>query len=176
MSISFILPTIGRPTLTRTLNSIQRRDDDEILVAGYINVDDPRPRYFQMDNGRDWGRSERLLMMQYAKCEYLAFIDDDDWYTPDARQQMEDVITTYPGRPVLFRMKYPNGIVIWADEEVRCGNVSTQMILIPNQPEMFGTWTTDRAGDFQFLNSMKWPHSEIVWARQVTVNVGHNEG
>jgi glycosyltransferase involved in cell wall biosynthesis len=175
--ISFIVPTIGRPTLTRTLRSIEARRGDEILVVGSVpqTLSDPRPRYFPVVNGGDWGCFERSLAITQAHGTYLAFLDDDDEYVPGARDLMARVMEAAPQRPVLFRMQYPNGFVLWAEPDLRCGNVSTQMILIPNQREKLGEWCGGYTGDFRFLQSMKWDRSAIVWQPEVIARIGHDQ-
>lgn len=173
--ISFIVPTIGRPSLVQTLRSIQTMPDDEILVVGKIfPTGDRRPRYFPVPNGGDSGVKERNIAIENAKGRYLAFIDDDDVYAPGARFAMRQAALETPGRPVLFRMRYPNGITLWHNKEVCCGNVGTPMILIPNMPTKLGTWSGGGISDYAFLASMKWPHSDIVWREEVIALLGHD--
>jgi glycosyltransferase involved in cell wall biosynthesis len=175
--ISFIVPTIGRDSLKTTLQSIECYPGDEILVIGQADptIDD-RPRYVSCLNGGDYGGKERNVGIGFARQPYLAFIDDDDVYTPGTRQVMEDAITQTPGCPVLFRMRYPNGITLWQDKQIRCGNVSTQMILVPNDLTRLGSWGLHYAGDFDFLSSLKWSSEEIVWRPEITVTLGFNPG
>lgn len=175
--ISFIVPTIGRPSLRQTLASIETRDDDEILVIGQIpDVADERPVYIDCHSGHDWGCKERTIGLEMATQPYLAFIDDDDVYLPGARQLMAEAIARWPDRPVLFRMRYPNGAILWRDPVLRCGNVSTAQILIPNDRMKLGAWTTRREGDYDFLASMQWPVDQIVWRTEVISLLGHNDG
>lgn len=173
--ISFIVPTIGRLSLMQTLRSIQTLPGDEILVAGKIYpTGDTRPRLFPCQNGNDWGCKERTLAIAHAQGQYLAFIDDDDCYVPGARLMMEEAIREAPARPILFRMRYPSGLVLWQDQAVRCGNVGTPMILIPNMPTKLGTWSTRYEQDFHFLETMKWKADDIVWRPEVIAHIGHN--
>jgi hypothetical protein len=175
--ISFIVPTIGRSSLVDTLKSIETWPGDEILVVGKVfPTGDLRPRYFPCANGNDWGGKERNIALTNAGTRYLAFLDDDDVYMPGARHYMQHAIHETPGKPVLFRMQYPNGITLWQNQELRCGNVGTPMILIPNMPTRLGTWTSHRVGDFQFLESMRWPVTDIVWRPEIIARLGHNEG
>jgi hypothetical protein len=184
MRLSIIVPSCGRPSLLNTLNSLvvppllfDVPDSDEVIVVGCANssVLDYAVlgvRYFPCAMGHDWGCAERTTGMQMATGTHLAFIDDDDAWTPNARVAIDRAISAYPDRPILFQMRYPSGRVLWADPELRSGNVSTQMIVIPNDPNRLGKWTPRREGDFDFLASMKWPASDIVWIDEVIAQMG----
>jgi hypothetical protein len=95
-------------------------------------------------------------------------------YAPGTRALMADAITKTPGRPVLFRMQFPNGITLWQEPELRCGNVGTPMILIPNMPTRLGMFRPFVGGDCAYLEEMKWPREEIVWRPEVIALLGHN--
>lgn len=173
--ISFIVPTIGRKSLARTLASIECLPGDEVLVVGSAwKFDHPFARHVPCMPGGDWGHAERNYATPMARCRYLAHIDDDDVYVPGMRALMADAIRRSPGKPVLFRMRYPNGIMLWAEPELRCGNVGTPMMLIPNRPTMLGTWGSFVGGDCHFLETMKWKPEEIVWRPEVIALLGHN--
>lgn len=174
--ISFVVPSVGRQSLAATLRSIETWPGDEILlvVRDGILSSDPRVRYVHCAQGNDWGAFERNYATPFAKGRYLAHIDDDDAYAFGTRALMQDAIEKTPDRPVLFRMRYPNGITLWAEPELRCGNVGTPMMLIPNRPEMLGTWGSFVGGDCNFLETMKWQPEEIVWRPEVIALLGHN--
>ena len=182
--ISFIVPTLGRETLRRTLASIETRPGDEILL---VCGETARPaveqiigglrlptRFVPCEPGGDWGHTERNVSTPHARGRYLAHIDDDDYYAPRTRWFMEDAIKKTPDRPVIFRMQYPNGITLWRDPKVYCGNVGTPMILIPNVPEKLAEFGSFHGGDCAYLENMKWQSSEIVWREEVIALLGHN--
>lgn len=137
-------------------------------------VTDSRVRFVPCPPGGDWGHAERNYGTAFARGQYLAHMDDDDVYAPDTRDHMEHAITTTPGKPVLFRMKYPNGITLWREPILFCGNVGTPMMLIPNRPTMLGVWGSFIGGDCHFLETMKWQREEIVWREEVIALLGHN--
>ena len=173
--ISFLVPTVGRKSLAVTLRSIETMPGDEIIVIGaqrYTN--DPRVRHIACTPGKDWGAFERNYASPMARCRYLAHIDDDDCYAQGTRALMQNAIELTPGKPVLFRMRYPNGITLWQEPELRCGNVGTPMMLIPNMPTRLGTWGSFVGGDCHFLETMKWKPEEIVWRPEVIALLGHN--
>lgn len=161
--ISFIIPTIGRKTLGRTLQSIEKRPEDEILVE----VDRP-------PSGR-WGNDQRNIAMKKAKGKYLAFIDDDDFYIEGHREFMDQAIKDNPGKPILFKILYPNGRIIWDKKEIVPGNISTQMILVPNIPKMLYYWKDGRnMADFIFVDNWGWYDKDVVWREEIIILMGHD--
>lgn len=174
--ITYIVPTLGRPSLAKTLASIETWPGDEILVVGGVNpvCSDPRVTCIPCPPGNDWGHSERNYATPMAKGRYIAHIDDDDCYARGTRSWMADAIEQTPGRPVIFRMRFPNGITLWREPEVRCGNLGTPCFLIPNMPERLGRWEPYVGGDCAFLEQCHWDRDEIVWRPEVIAHLGHN--
>ena len=94
MFCSTIIPTVGRPTLTRAVESVLSQtilsSDFEVIVVNDSGF--PLPE-------ADWQKSERVQVIHtnrrersvarntgaaIAKGKYLHFLDDDDWVTSDA--------------------------------------------------------------------------------------------
>lgn len=165
-TISFIIPTIERASLKDTLDSIKPWPGDEVLVI----------RHSDRHKGI-YGNAERQEGVNKAKCDYLAFMDDDDVYAPGARDIMDRAIKESTGNnPILFRMQYPSGRVLWQKRWVKSGNVSTQMILVPNKKEMFSDWDLNhRWADFQFINRWHWPAKQITWRPEIIALIGHDD-
>jgi len=174
--ISFIVPTIGRPSLTQTLASIEWRPGDEILIVGerQYATNHQRIRWVPCLRGNDWGAKERNVAMPLARGRYLAFMDDDDMYAPGHRALMQDAIETTPGKPVIFRQQYPDGRTLWKDPVVAFGNVGTPMVLVPNIPERLGIWGSFVGGDCAFIETLGWLRNEIVWRTDVVALIGDN--
>lgn len=173
--ITFIVPTVGRESLITTLNSIECWNGDEILIVGDgYRVNDPRARFVDCKPGGDWGHTERNVATPHARGRYIAHIDDDDIYAPGTRGLMANAISQANGNPILFRMRFPNGITLWREKEIKCGNVGTPMFLMPNVPEKLGEWQSFVGGDCAFLESSKWAPSEYVWRPEVIALLGHN--
>jgi len=91
---SYVIPTIGRPSLDRAVRSVLEQDfhsaDFEVIVVN----DSGKPLY-----KTDWHDSPRVRIIEtnqrersfarnsgaaIAKGDYLAFLDDDDWLLPGA--------------------------------------------------------------------------------------------
>ena len=164
-TISFIIPSVGRPSLARTLASIDSWPGVEVLV---IQRHPPSGH---------WGNEERQEGTDKAKCDWLAYIDDDDTYVPSHRAIMNRAIAENPKPcPILFRLKFPSGRVIWQKKWVKNGNVSSQMILVPNIKDMLSVWDQKhRWADFQFINHWKWPAKVINWRQEIIALMGHND-
>lgn len=94
MFCSTIIPTVGRPTLSRSVQSVLDQafavDDFEIIVVNDLGA--PLPE-------ADWQKSERVRIIDtnqrersvarntgaaIARGRYLHFLDDDDWLLPGA--------------------------------------------------------------------------------------------
>lgn len=155
--LSIIVASSGRPTLARTLESVRSQmvEGDEILVS--VNSNAP------------WGHAARNQLMLAASGDYLLFMDDDDVYTSDALAAVRRAVAGCGHDAVhLFRMQYADGALLWADREVRCGNVSTQMIAVPAFAPMFPgcRWGNRYEGDFDFISACS-GHLPVEWHEDV---------
>lgn len=151
--LTVIVASCGRPTLARTLDSVkpQLHRGDEVLVS--VNNDCP------------WGHAARNQLMLVARGNTLLFMDDDDVYLPGALSAVRAAVAAEPDRLHIFRMRYASGGELWTWPQVMQGNVSTQMIAVPNRPADLGTWGTRYEGDLDFISSTKM--GEPVWHEDV---------
>jgi glycosyltransferase involved in cell wall biosynthesis len=172
MSLSIVVPSVGRPALAKALNSIalQVQAGDEILV--------------DINNDQFVGNGARQRTMMKARGSHICFLDDDDEYAPGALDAIRAAVEEHPSRILLFRMKFcntdnpsfPQGTVLWADPEVRESNVATEMVVVPNIPQKLGTWGRRYAGDYDFIHTTCVLHDEPpVFVDHVTVlyNLNH---
>jgi hypothetical protein len=162
----------------RTLESIECWPGDEILLVGDgVYSNDHRCRHILVNRGNDWGHSERNHAMKFVRTPYMAHIDDDDWYVPGSRAVIQDAIHKMEKpAPILFRMQFPCGIVLWQDKDVRCGNVGTPMMIMPNEQEKLGKFLPFVGGDWAFLSDSKWNKEDIVWREEVIALLDHDPG
>ena len=139
-ALSIIVASSGRPSLHRTLESIhgQAQRGDEILVS--VNADCP------------WGHAARNQLIGAARGDAVMFMDDDDAYVPGALDAVRGAVDAEPERMHLFQMRYADGRVLWDVPQVACGHVSTQMVVVPNRPELTrARWTDRYEGDYDFI-------------------------
>lgn len=181
MSLSVMIPTIGRECLSKLLAELvpQLCLDDEVLVVG----DGPQPRAAEIIKGIDarviyhehgpdhaWGHPQRNWAMRRSRGTHLMWFDDDDALLPEALRTVRSAIASTPHLPLMFRMRHIGG-VIWWKREVCDGNVSTQMFVAPNVPSRLGRWGHRYQGDLDFITStlQLYPSgaSSLVWREEV---------
>jgi glycosyltransferase involved in cell wall biosynthesis len=182
--LSVIVPTIGRPSVRRTLASIRMQQlqpgDEVLLVADGRYHDVARwwaesrlpGRLIELADGphNDWGATARTIGQQQATGDCLLWMDDDDVYTPDAWATIRTALAAAPGRPHMFRMwRTLQGDRLWRTRDARCGNISTQMFVVPNMPERLGAWGRHYCGDADFITSTlaRWPSGSLVWREEI---------
>ncbi len=169
VSISVIIPTVGRDTLSRAVASCEGADE-VIVIVDRARVPEgltmPGVRILDVESCNRGGHSSRNAAMPLATGTHLAFLDDDDVFTPGAIQTMRAAACD---RPVIFKMDHPQHGVLWRDPELRFGNVSTQMFLVPNDPARLGVWAhhapelPQPGGDFTFIRGCVEKMGEPVW-------------
>ncbi len=172
MTVSYIVATTGRPTLQRALDSIETWPGDELIVVGNMgSAVDARVRFLPHGPGKDWGHKERNYAMPFATGDYLAHLDDDDVYLPGVRALMDTAIHLTPGRPVVFKIKFSNGAMIWKERAIKFGNVGTPMTVMPNVRHKLGTWGSFYGGDHAFLKTCRWTPAEYAWRADVLAHI-----
>jgi glycosyltransferase involved in cell wall biosynthesis len=176
---SVIVATTGRDTLYRALRSLLSQPlapGDEVLVVGAASREIIRAsnrfsyRHIVCEPGNDFGNTERNVGMHYAAGTHITFLDDDDVYLPGAFAAMRKVAADNPGRPIMFRMVDPNGLILWQDPVIRQGNHGTPQFVPPNYPTRLGRWTKRYEGDYDFCVSTlaNYPPTALVWDTTVT--------
>lgn len=161
-TLSIVVPTIGRPSLAYTIQSVdyQLGPFDEVIVVS----DGPLPevrrlvesagrRYFYFETaGRmyDYGGTPRNIGISRSRGQYLAFMDDDDTYLPGGLDAIRQGAMENPRTPLVFKMKHRDKI-LWEEPVLKPGNVSSQMLAVPNIRGLVGRWTSRYAGDYDFI-------------------------
>jgi len=120
--ITFIVPSIGRDTLGRTLQSlIQQTDPGWTCMVVMDGVDIPRElpaderiRYMRIDKTGELnhgGRVRNAGMRASTDSTWFAFVDDDDTLTSDYVEKLRKSILEMPDVEVfIFRMINKDGI------------------------------------------------------------------
>jgi len=180
MRFSILVPTCGRRSLARTLASI----GDQALASGdevLLVTDGRQPhvaalfarlglpgRCIEGPASRDYGAAQRNRGMDAAAGDYLLFMDDDDVFTLGAFVTIRAALNSAPRHPQLFRMRYADGRVLWKDACLTHWNVSTQMIVFPNRPDL-RRWDSEHGHDYRFIvnNMSLWSADALVWREEV---------
>lgn len=189
VSFSVIIPTLGRETLARTLESVksQMAWRDEVIVVSDGPSDRAREicksfgkriHYFEHGPTRSWGHAQRNFGMDHASKTHLAFMDDDDIYLPCALKTMRRTASRNPPGPILFRANIC-GNVLWEEKIVRMSNVGTPMIVAPTGPGCISRWRRNTetesggGGDFLFIRDTValWPENALVWDPEIVCDV-----
>lgn len=182
-ALTIVIPSIGRPTLENTLNSIasQLERFDQVFVVGDGHYPETKKLvgkygiqygYFEMAGGphHDWGARARNFGVDLAKKAYIAFMDDDDQYLPGAFKHIKNAIKSFNGYPFMFRMMHTRSI-IWTTPDLFVGNVSSQMVVVPNDKAKLGRFTDRYEGDFDFIQSTadKYSvyHNPFLWREEI---------
>ena len=112
--ITFIIPTIGRPTLQRTLDSIRSNTNPSweaiVMFDGVeptIKSGDGRIRIYRMNKVgvRNYAGRVRNYAISMASTPWVGFVDDDDTITPSYVSDLVDHLSSSNPDVVIFRMK-----------------------------------------------------------------------
>jgi len=154
MTLTIVVPTIGRPTLETTLQSIARQDlrhGDRLIVALDTYQQPPRPdvaalvaRYgfelLPVDGGFHFmGNPQLNAAISGCTTDYFCALGDDDVYVDGAIARLRK--TLKPGRALLFQFYAPpylvagdpRRFVLWADKTLRVANISGCCIVAPRE-------------------------------------------
>ena len=183
-SITFVIPSIGRPSLSTTLKYlINQTDPDWKCIVCYDGVspkpeiskiieNDPRIRYIitpkkGFTNCAGEVRNDAIAV---ADTEWVAFVDDDDYLSPDyVRSFREELTTTPDAECVIFRMINQKGTVIPAPSQVdfvlndvgisfacKTSIINDGLKFVPNPAE-----------DFYLLDAMRKEGHKIVLSNRI---------
>jgi glycosyltransferase involved in cell wall biosynthesis len=165
--ITVIVPTIGRPSLAATLESLAAQ-----RLAKYIEVlvvPDTHKRAVPLpilptglarieimdyDAGFSaWGHPQRNFAMPQAHGIWVATLDDDDVWTPGALDIIVGGVSSAPQPFHIFKMRHhESGVIIWNRRYPSQGNVGTPMFVWKNGTQV-GQWGRAYEGDFNFVAS-----------------------
>lgn len=152
-TISVIIPTCGRPTLARAIESATSQfiHGDQLLI--------------QRDQTGDWGNTARRNLIAGAKASWLAFMDDDDVFVPGIFSVIRKITTRRV--PHIFRNEV-KGELQWKEMVLEQGNVSSQCLIIPNETSKLGLWTNRYEADWDFaLSTIELYGGKYEWRPEV---------
>lgn len=172
MRLSCIIPTIGRKSLTKAIQSVtsQLLSGDELLVV----ADGPTPAaekqyrwawsplmyYMELpEKVGDYGCSPCDFGMKRAKGNFVRFMGDDDTCPPGSVEAIRAGVQTAPKKWHVFAMLYEDKIL---KNSLGIGKVSGQQVVIPKMevmPSMVNTGCTPEEGELS-----DWFWIQKIWA------------
>ena len=177
-TLSVVIPSLGAPTLPRTLDSILRQrliPGDQVIVMGdgpsdYFSIAEgyrdrlPIEHYFFEDH--NVGNPQRNWAIENAvRADYLVWMDEDDVFMDGAFDVIRSAAGASPGRPLMFRVVTPDRRLLWETPELQFGAIDGHEFVTPNVPSRLGRWARCYEGDYFFMLSTlaKWPPGSLIW-------------
>lgn len=131
VTIAVAVPTIGRPSLDRTLDAIVSQgliEGDQIFVVydrhlgpfpelrARVEAFGPHLRYLEHDHGVSFKGVFQTNKAIFSSTATLTLShSDDDVFVPGAFTRLRAVADAHPHQPILFRTVSPKGNVTWPD-------------------------------------------------------------
>ena len=161
-TLAYIVPTIGRPSLRATLDSLGA---PAIVVA---ETGAPVPPGLAADAVHGMGcghgnaqRNRALALAREQGYTHVAYMDDDDVAMPGAAGAILAGIDADPDALHLFRARLPNGETVWRDEAIRAGNVGTPCIVHPTG--VLSRWQDAYESDIMIAADLARELGRVVW-------------
>lgn len=182
--ITFIIPSLNRPTLPNSINSLLNQTDPNwecIIIYDGVDgpdFDDKRIKTIKIEKtgiiGQHTGESGlvRNYGIKEVKTSWIGFLDDDDTIHPN---YVRDLFTKYSEYDfVIWRMKYSNGRILppLGNNDLVFGNVGISFCY----RNIFGDvlFENNRNGeDLDMIYKIKSLTNNYVLAREVYYNVRH---
>jgi glycosyltransferase involved in cell wall biosynthesis len=182
MFISTIIPTIGRPSLARAVNSVLGQEFDheacEVIVVNDSGKDLPVEAWQNHPNVRiiSTNRHNRSIARNtgaaIASGSYLHFLDDDDWMLPGAFDAFWQATLNSSAAWIhgAFGMVDNDGkkiVDIFPDESGNCLINLVSWEWLPLQASIVEANAFFRVGGFAMLNTLKGGFEDIHLTRQI---------
>lgn len=184
--LTLMIPTAGRETLRRCLESIATQENApsfEVIVIGDTferELDDTRAavksfgrrfRFQTFDAGHHcFGHCQLNYGIGLARGRWLHCNDDDDIYAPGALAAIAEVVQSdICGIPHLFRFRSYWGPEFWAQEgAVQEGLIGGHCLVARNRLGKIGRFTCRYEGDFDWIKSTLEKNDEqAIWHSDV---------
>ena len=125
-------------------------------------------RYVSHGPTRNFGNAQRTFALGMCHGDYVAFLDDDDVFGPEAFIQIRKALTAEPARVYLFKTIAPWGEVVWTDPGViEQGNVCTIQLVVKNE-RPFPPWGLRQGANVSWTQLMSFQRGPIRWRREIT--------
>jgi glycosyltransferase involved in cell wall biosynthesis len=118
--VTFVIPSIGRPTIDRALTSIlsQKNSNWRVLIVydgvpESHTIKDPRIEWIRSEKQGSAGATRNSALPK-IQTEWIAFLDDDDAVSSDYVDRLLEMSAVTPAPDiVVFRMKFvSNGTIL----------------------------------------------------------------
>ena len=181
--ITFIIPTIGRETLDRTIESLINQTNPNwnciVVFDGIESREFPDERIKTMSsvklgnftNIHGTSGLVRNEGMKKVVTEWIGFVDDDDTIHPEYVETLEKKYLEHD--LVIWRMKFNNGIIVpkLNDESIYCGNVGISFCYKNKDDLIFEkNWDGE---DFTFVENLINLKFNYVITPEIYYNVNH---
>jgi len=179
--VTFVIPTLGRTTLKRTLRSLQNQHNPNwqaIVVFDGIKAaksfSDSRIKAIQISKKGQFnhGAEVRNEGMEQVTTEWIAFVDDDDYLSPEYVDRLLEEINLQPNLDVvIFRMYHPNRRVCIPspqDQNFSEGNVGISFSMKTALYKSGFKFTPSHVEDFQLLEYIRDKGHKMVLSPYVT--------
>lgn len=192
-TLGIVIPTAGRPSLRRTLDSMapQMLPGDRCLVVGDV-LDGPLPdtaaivadfpwcRYIEhKGTAHTYGHEQINVGLPLVGGDWLLCQDDDDIFTDDAFATIRAAIAGLDSpRPLLFRFLSRFGVVYWDEHQRQAwarerrlveGHIGGHCLVVPNLPGKVGKRGRRYAADYdQIVDTVaRWHPVEPLFVDRV---------
>jgi hypothetical protein len=193
--VTVVIPTIGRTSISRSLNSlVSQYSDNWLALVGHDGLSlenstdlmkqlptDERIKHIRfaskIGGGANHGGEVRNKLIGLSETKWVCFLDDDDSFRPTYVTSLENEISKHPDADVvIFRMSYdkedtrvlpPRGSNVIEYASIGISFAVKRGFLQRNNLK----FRNSSSEDFQLLSDMKSAGAKIVFSEIVTYNV-----
>jgi len=187
-TITFIVPTIGRSTLDRSLLSLKAQTNPNwkaiVIFDGIsptVTNDDDRIQFLTIEkkgsNVAIHNRSGNVRNegMKHVKTKWIGFLDDDDTLTPDYVEKFQLECKKNPD-VIIFRMQYSNGLILPppGDTTFKINHVGISFCFKTNIFQVENIqFNQSGVEDFDLLDRFRQNNKNIIISKHITYLVRH---
>ena len=166
INVTFIIPTIGRVTLEKTIRSLQKQTSVNWLaivifddVTPSIENNDPRILFLlcnKLGEGPNYAGRVRNYGMNFVKTNWIAFLDDDDSISPNYVETFNEEIINFSADVVIFRMHFDNNILPELDtSDLQKGKVGISFAIKKKLVDSGFIFSPSEYEDYDYLSLLK---------------------
>lgn len=182
--ITFVIPSIGRPTLKRTVESLKKlnvKNWKAIIIFDRVEPnleeDDPRIKMVKLEKklgeGRNSAGNVRNFAYQFIDTPWIGFVDDDDTLNPYYIDHLQKESNDSDLDVIIFRMIYEGGLVLPPpeDKDFEMNKVGISFCLKSDVAKQF-LFVPNGAEDFYLLDNLRANQKKILMSEYIGYNVG----